>query len=440
MTRLVHRVARAALAPTILLAVAVALTLPGWRGHYSWATDSVFYEAQTLELRGENAASARAQAIAIYARSQPTTRQLRVFRDQKWVARTAPNYRRRWLVPALAAAVYPVFGVKSLLYVSLAGLLAAALLMYVLARMRFGRVASFSGVAAVLTLSELPQWSRFPLTDSWGLALLTAALISGTIVARRGARWLPLWIAVMLALSITRDATAIALAGALGCLVVMRRRQDVWLVLSGAAVAALAPLKFGGSFKSTLAYDLAGSYPPAHPSWGYDLTKYWPALHGMISTDFGTYVATPQGRSIAVIFAAGCVSVATLGHWSRLKRERVLLGAVGLGFVALTTILDFAMGGGSPVLPIGVLLIGALSALVILWQPDPFFALQAGAALGALGYLALMPGFTNFRYEIVLLAAGAVGTAAWVDRLMAGVRSLEREPNRQPVPAAADVS
>jgi hypothetical protein len=413
----VRRLGALLVAPAALLVIAVWLTWPGWRGHFAWATDSVFYEAQTLELRGQPAPEARAKAIGLYAAAEPTARQLRAFSDREWVAKAAPNYRRRWFVPALAAVVYPVLGVKSLLYVSLVGLLAAVLCLYALARRRFSRAASFLGVAAVLCLSELPNWSRWPLTDSWGLAMLAASLLVATLVIDRGKRWLPVWIAAMALLSTTRDAAMVVLFGVLVCWLCNRARTLLLLLLSGAAAASVAPLIFGASYRDALAYQLSGTYPPDHPSWSYDLHRYLPALRSMLRSDFSSYVSAGQGRPIAVVFLIGCTSIASLVFGGRFIRARVMAGAVGLGFVVLTTLLDFISGGGAPVLPIGVLILTAPVPLLLNGVRDPFFVLQAAAGIGAFAYLALLPSFTYFRFEIVLLAVCAVGAAAWAEQL-----------------------
>src|SRR5205823_3701606 len=111
---------------------------------YSWGTDSVFYEAQVLELEGADAAEARRQAIAVYAGAGASEDELRPFRNERWVSESARNYRRRWAVPVAAAAASPIFGDRSLLLVSLAGYVATGIALFALLRRRFGQLPSMA--------------------------------------------------------------------------------------------------------------------------------------------------------------------------------------------------------------------------------------------------------------------------------------------------------
>ena len=55
---------------------------------------------------------------------------------------------------------------------------------------------------ATVALPALVHHSSFPLTDSWGLALETAALACGLLALERGRRWLIPWAALILLLSL----------------------------------------------------------------------------------------------------------------------------------------------------------------------------------------------------------------------------------------------
>jgi hypothetical protein len=81
--------------------------------------------------------------------------------------------------------------------------------LYLLLNLRFGRVVSAAASAACLLLPPVREFARGPGTDSWGLTLLVVGLLSAMLLRERGLRWLPVWIAVVLALSFTRDATVV---------------------------------------------------------------------------------------------------------------------------------------------------------------------------------------------------------------------------------------
>jgi hypothetical protein len=414
----IPRMVGAAAPPVLLAAMAVLLTMHAWRGFFYWSPDSVFYEAQTLELRGAAAPDARAQAIAIAFRAQrgPAPRQMRALESPRWVDRSAPNYRRRWLVPLLAAAAYPLFGTKSLLYVSLVGYVAAALLMYALARRRASRPAAFVAAAGVVYISRFDQWAVYPLTDSWGVATLAAALLAGSYVLDRGSKWLPLWSLAVLGVSFTRDAAVVACLGALGCTLLHRRRRDVLLFGSGVLAALPAPMLFGASLKDALAYQLSGTYPPDHVTWSYDLHRYWVSFSDLISSDVAAFITVPNGRAVAAIFVAGAFLLLTRRCGSRARRERRLAGIAGVAFAGLTAVLNAAMSDGAgPMLPIGVLVVSSIIVLYVIRRHDPVFAFQRWAAVGALASLAILPHYTHFRFELILLPATVVGTAALLD-------------------------
>src|SRR5947209_14234155 len=99
------------------LALAVALAGIGfvavhWSDHYQWKPDSLFYEAQLLRVRGTPKAEAlrrvftgplAAPRVAEELRDTPPAR--RTVASPAWVRYSERFYDRRWLVPALGAAV-----------------------------------------------------------------------------------------------------------------------------------------------------------------------------------------------------------------------------------------------------------------------------------------------------------------------------------------------
>jgi len=121
--------------------------------------------------------------------------------------------RRRWLVPTLTAAVRPIAGLRALPDVAIVGYLVFGVALCLLLASRFAVASSLGVTALCLALAPLRNWGLRPMTDSWGLALLTAALLAVLVVLARGRKWLALWIGIMLLLSLTRDLAVIPLAG-----------------------------------------------------------------------------------------------------------------------------------------------------------------------------------------------------------------------------------
>ena len=170
----------------LLLAAVAALSLARqWNGPVLWDPDSLMYQSQTLELRGTDAQTARHELffgpLGARARSLDADEpgEPRRVTDPRWVDFASQYYRRRWLLPALAAASYPVLGQESLRTWSLLGYVAVAPLLFLLLRRRFGAGTSFAVALGALALAPLRDWSVIPLTDSWGVALMLAALLAG---------------------------------------------------------------------------------------------------------------------------------------------------------------------------------------------------------------------------------------------------------------------
>ena len=112
-------------------------------------------------------------------------------------------------MPALAAAVYPIFGIDSLMAMNIFGTLVFAVALYLLLRLRFDPLASFIGVAAVLAWPDL-RWAFLPLSDAWGLAMLTVTFLIGVKTLDGWSwRWLAAWVAAILILSVSRELTPI---------------------------------------------------------------------------------------------------------------------------------------------------------------------------------------------------------------------------------------
>jgi hypothetical protein len=251
-----------------LVAIAVGVSAPAWFAPTEWRPDSLFYQAQLLELRGADAGAARQEVfsgpLADPRRDSPTVG------DPHWVDYSAQFYRRRWVDPAVGAAVYPLLRNASLLAISVGAFVLCAPALCLLLRRRWSVAASGFVAAATLHLAPLRHWSFLPLSDRTGLLLELVALLAAVVVLDRGLRRLPFWILAVAALSVARDATFVIVAGLAWAAVRHRSRRAAWLACSGLLAALPAPLLFGAPFRTALAYTLDGFQAEPDTSWGGD--------------------------------------------------------------------------------------------------------------------------------------------------------------------------
>jgi hypothetical protein len=357
---------RDGLAVAFVVAVAVLSAWPAWRGPVDWTPDGYFYEAQAREARGADAQAARASVFAgpLTAERRARERATLKPRDRRvanadWVRFSAPFYRRRWTVPLAAAALHPLFGGRSLDVVSLLGYVAAAVALYALARLRFGRVASAVAAAVVTVLPQYRDAALAPLTDSWGVALEALALLVAVQFCRTGRRaWAVAWPAVMLLLAFTRDNAAVV---ALALLVVgIRSRRALALGASGAALAALPSLVFGVHYRTLLAYTLDDSHVPPSTSTRWLLDHYGHGVHAMLHG-----LVTPVRHGLPPLTGLG-----------------ILVGLAGL----------------------------------LLLRRGRYAAIVAASAAAAAVFMFSLPQ-AGYRIALVLLPAAAVGYASLVDGL-----------------------
>ena len=158
-----------------------------------WSPDGLFYQARSLDLRGVDRDTALDRVFQGEFGAELRARDPERAGDPDWVRYNAQFYERRVSVPLAANAIEPIAGDRAILDVSLAGYVAAVLALFGLLLTRF-RIAIAAAIAlATVFLPALTFHSSFPLTDSWGLALETAALLSGILVLQRGPRWLIAW-------------------------------------------------------------------------------------------------------------------------------------------------------------------------------------------------------------------------------------------------------
>ncbi len=360
---------RRELAPLLVLpALVVALTWGAWRhGPPQWKPDALFYQAQVEELRGLGRRSALDKVfggpLAAPRRESETVLPAseRKVSSPAWVSYSSQFYRRRWVVPALAAAITPAFHTRSLQVVSLAAYALAGVLFYALLRRRFSRLSSLAAAAVCVLLPAFRYWSEQPLSDSFGVLLETAALVSAVLVSDRGLRWLPLWIGAVAALSLTRDAAVVVVAAAAWMALRQRSRETAALAATGAIAAVPAPLVFGAPLRVSMAYTLNGFTPPADPSWHFVAHHFLSGLHSLEKNDV-SYALHHPGTTAAAL----------------------------AGLVAL---------------------------FAVRRRGDAYFSLMRAAAVACFGFVGILPNYTAFRLELVFLPVVAVGLALTIEAL-----------------------
>jgi len=344
-----------------LAGLAVALTFGTWGNPPQWKPDALFYEAQLLEIRGTPKAKALHRVftgpLAAPRRrdeAQKAPEQKPRVSDPEWVTYSAQFYRRRWVVPIIGAAIEPVFGTNSLQIVSLTGFVLVGPLLYLLLRLRFGRLPSLLAPAACVALPPLRYWAEMPQTDSFAVAMEALALLAAMLALDRGRRWYPFFLLSMLLLAFTRDASAIVLVAVAWLALRTRSRRSYALVAGAAATTALPPLLFGAPLRVSLAYMFDNFYVPNDTSWRFVLGQY------------------PKG-----------------------------FRRVEIQDVDYLTHHPFT----------GLAVVGGLLALYGLRRRDPLVTLARAAGIACLGLVALQPNPTGLRLELVFIPVLAVGLA-----------------------------
>ena len=367
-----------ALAVGLVALAGTAFVAFHWGDSYQWKPDSLFYEAQLFRVQGTPKEQALRRVfngpLAAYRVRLERTRppDERRLASPHWVDYSYRFYERRWLVPAVAAAVEPWRGTDALRAVSLAGYCLAGLLVYALLALRFSRLTSALVAVGVLALPPLRYWSLLPMTDSFGVALEAGAMASALVALRRPRWGVPLLGASMLALSFTRDSTLIVLTGLAWILIRRRTRAAVAALAIALAAALPAPILFGAPARHLLAYTLNDFRPPAHPSWGFVLSHYMTGAKGLVRDDVRYLLDHP--------------------------------------YVAL-----FAVGG-----------LLTLFAFRSRPRDDVATSFVRGAVLGAAVLVALAPNYTGMRLELPFVPIAAFGVALGLEWALVRARVLAR--------------
>jgi hypothetical protein len=356
-----------ALAGVALLSMADTLSDP-----VRWTPDGLFYQARSLELRGEGSEAALRETFGGPLGAELRARDPIRSGSMDWVRYNTQFYERRVALPAAAAALDPVAGDRALLDLSVAGYVAAVLAIFGLLLLRFRLPVAAVVTLATLLLPALTDHSAYPLTDSWGLALETVALAAGLLVLDRGPRWLVLWVAAIFVLSLTRDSMWIPIVGA--AFLTLRYRSSVSAYLLGSGLAAIVPatLAFSAPMKELLSMMLNdGLQPVRDPSWGF-VAEHWPgAVIDLLQAD-GGYVRD--------------------GAW------------LSAGYLIVGLVLLFALGRSER-------------------APQWMTFLRAAAVAGALSVL-VVPVFSAFRLDLVCVPMAAFGLGLGAERALAAVGRL----------------
>ncbi len=402
-----------------LVGLALAFSWSHWSSAPRWTTDGLFYEAQTLEVTGTPAEQAREDVF-----SGPLARSAiggsSHVDDREWVDFSAPFYRRRWVVPMMAATLRPLVGERALQIVSLLGYVLVGVLTYLLARRRFTPNLSLVAGAAALWFPALRKWAGYPLTDTMGLAALIVSLLAADW-ALRGSRWrlLP-WAGSVAVLAFTRDAAAIAVFAALWVAVSLRTRRALAFAAAGVVAALPAPLLFGAPLSKTMAFTLNENEIPPSTSWHFVLSHYLPNVKAMIGDEFPIQTHWALDGLCIGIFVL--LALQPRSPFLAATRSTTLaLVAALIGAVA-ALVEPLQLCAFPDPTPSGLLVVGALLPLFLPAGGDRFLLLIRGGAVGAVAYLFLLPEFTAFRLALVLLPFAALGLARAVELATSTVR------------------
>lgn len=363
---------RDVLTAAALLVFGIVLVLPYTGPDVRWAPDSLFYMAQTREVQGESRADALREvfasdgAVELKRKERDLAPALRRIDNPAWQAYSSRFYRRRWTVPVLAAALQPVAGRRSIEDPSLVGWALLAPLLYLLLRRRFAPGVSVAVSVFCTVLPPVFYVGPVPSTDLLALSLLIAALLAAWQVRVAGLGWLPAWMALVLALSFTRDANIVLIA-ATGWLALRERsRRSIALLSTGVLASLPAPLLFAVPFRDNLAYTFNAYRVPTDTSWSSILSEYPHRIADVFRHD----LQYPMDTAVPA--------------------------------------LTFVMGT--------LVLVGLVKVYVLSDRADPYLVLARGAGFGALLTVLIAANYSNGRLELVLIPTIATGLGMLAER------------------------
>ena len=311
-----------------LAAVALLSMSDTLRDPVRWTPDALFYQARVLELQGTD----REQALRETFQG-PKGDALRAIDptrsgDPEWVSYNAQFYERRVAVPAAAAVLEPAAGDRALLDLSVAGYIAAILAIFALLLLRFSLPIAGAVALATIAMPALSNHAGFPLTDSWGVALMTAALACGYLALERGRRWVIGWAVAVLLLAFTRDSALVLVLAAAWLTLTQRSKVSAWMLGTGVVASASVALLFAMPMRELLAMMLNDAQPDPGASWVSIAERYPAAIVDMLQAD-GGYVRNGAWLS-ALFLLAGLALLFVLGRGSRASSGISLLKATAV--------------------------------------------------------------------------------------------------------------
>ena len=354
----------------VLLLALVALAgvaAARWTSPIQWKPDSLFYQAHVYQVEGDSHAMAYRKVFAgplsLPRRGGEAGLPLAQRRvgNPAWVQYSERFYERRWFVPAIAAALSPIYPTDGLRVTSLIFYILLGPSLYALLRLRAAPPVAFAVSAGALLLAPVLFIAGLPLMDVIGATLETAAAAGALYALERGRRWLALWIAAMVALSLTKDSTVVLLLGSLWLAVRERTRATLVVLVLGAAAALPVPLALGAPVRDAMAYTFENFYRPRDTSWSWLAAHYWPGLRSLVRHNL-TYL---QGHPLTALYLVG-------------------------GYFAL---------------------------FLVSSHGDRFIRFFRAAAVGSILLDALQPNYTELRLELTFVPIAAAGLAVGLSSL-----------------------
>jgi hypothetical protein len=335
-----------------LLGLAVLLSSQVWSSPIRWTPDGLAFQAKLLQDRGVPRPAAISQAFLLAPNVTPLNGRAALTTEAK-LAYNMRWYRRRILVPAIGARVWPVFGLRSLLTVSLAAYVLLAMALYIFLRLRFAPPYAAGATALTLLFPPLRRWSFDPLSDSAGLLWVVFALTAAVLTVRSSRWWLIPWVGVLAAGSLTRESIVVPVVAA-GILAARRAPRAFPLLVSGLLAIAPAMILLRFPFERAFAEAAARQFHDRVDMTSLGLLKHWATLAGrlplwefvnepiwtsvlvgalaMIALSSDRSVPARVARSSAV---AGAVYLLSFPFFTGLRLEFVLIPAASYGLALL---------------------------------------------------------------------------------------------------------
>ena len=329
-------------------------------------TDALFYRARVYEIRGTNDDAALRRAFTSTT-AQRVAKLAPQLRNPAWDRFSAQFYRRRLLVPAIAAAMGSADAGRAMLYASLLGYLTIGPLLLVLLRRRFPPWISLVVAAAVIFAPPVRAWGTAAMTDSWGVAFEIAALLTAFSAFAGRRRWLVLWFVTMAFMSVTRDMTPVLIVGVAWVAIRMRSRVHFAVLACGVIASVPALLLLGAPLVKQLAWEMQGYMIP-HPDGLSWVVHHYPS-------------------KILSVLRADSVYPGELSY-------HLLWYAAGLAVIIATVFF-----------------------LVAAPRDDEFFMLHRAALFGAVVTFGLAAAYTHMRVELAFVPPVAVALAFAIEQV-----------------------